>query len=136
MGRQSWPREGWASGPSGLYLTDIGIDSLTSEDHDRPCGGIYFNLAAQSPDLEPAKKKIEAAARELLRDEGFKWTPRDDKYVRYSVWYCFPKPRHELLAMLLDRAAEPFIEYLVSQVDILARFIPVLDEVFSKKKSR
>jgi hypothetical protein len=38
--------------------------------------------------------------------------------------------------MLLDRAAEPFIEYLVSQVDILARFIPVLDEVFSKKKSR
>jgi hypothetical protein len=47
----------------------------------------------------------------------------------YQIWYYLPDGQ-ELLNMLLDGDGQRFVDCLVEQFEVFAKFIPVLDEIF------
>jgi len=68
-----------------------------------------------------------------MKDEKLKFFFKDEsereKNKRTCFWYNLPESRQSLAQMLLDNESEKFVECIVSHVMILARFIPVLDEI-------
>ena len=53
-----------------------------------------------------------------------------------DIWYPLPEPRHELLGMLLNNQSPAFIDCIVANLETLARFIPVMDEISLGNKQK
>jgi hypothetical protein len=130
--RREWPsqNERW---PSGLWISNISLDNLMSEEGDPLYASIWLSIPKGiQVDLEKARTRIQNAAAELLKGEKLKCFFKDEPET--CLWYTSPESRQALAQMLLDDESEKFVECIVSHVMILARFIPVLDEILLKNR--
>jgi hypothetical protein len=125
--------------PSGLWIWNISLDELMADEADAPCAAIWLWVPkGTNLDLEEARTTIQNAGGELMKDETLKYFYKDEsereKNKKTCFWYNIPESRQELVQMLLDDESEKFVECIASHVMILARFIPVLDEILLKNK--
>ena len=137
-GHLSFARKKWLSQyeswSSGLWIWNISLDNLKAEEGAGHCAAIWLWVPKGTNfDLEEARTKIQNTAVELMKDEKLKFFFKDEsereKNKRTCFWYNLPESRQSLAQMLLDNESEKFVECIVSHVMILARFIPVLDEI-------
>jgi hypothetical protein len=52
------------------------------------------------------------------------------------VWYSFPQSRHDVLALLLKDDPKEFVQCMVGHFETLAKFIPVIDDIFQVGKRK
>jgi len=120
--------------PSGLWIGNMSLDELMADETDAPCASIWLWVPkGTNLDLEEARTKIENAGGEFMKGEKlkcfFKEESEREKNKKTCFWYNIPESRKELTQMLLDEESEKFVECIASHVMILARFIPVLDQI-------
>jgi len=132
FGRKQWPRE-YATWPSGLWFADISLDNLLTAESDPPSAYLYVSVPkARKFDLEDTRSRIQKAAPSLLKDEGLKYFAWEEGYPSVCLWYELPESRQELIQMLMDKESEKFVRCMVTHVHTLSKFIPLLDDIFSK----
>jgi hypothetical protein len=115
-----------------LWIWNISLDNLKAAEGDAPGASIWFDIPKGTElDLEDARIKIQNEAAKLMEGEKLKYFFKDEteREKKTCFWYLTPESRQELTQMLLDNESEKFVECIVSHVMILARFIPVLDEI-------
>ena len=128
FGRKSWPSDRYGS-PSGLWVQCVLLEMLTADESDPPCAYIWVPSNAKL-DFGAARAVVNEAAKELLSPEEFQGTtkPDEDEVLRY-----LPAPsKGELLRALSEGDGQRFVQLFVSQFDMMARFVPVLDKVFQE----
>jgi hypothetical protein len=126
FGRKAWPGRdpNW---PSGLWVWDLRLEVLTAQDSEPPSASFWvpkkYNL-----DFDAARIAVDEAAKELLTAEELAGTAREES-GEHLLWLPAPTKR-QLLDALSDGDGQKFVELFVSQFDMMARFVPVLDKVF------
>jgi len=129
--RQNWRAlKGWHPG---LYLSNMRLERLCSEDEERPHAGIWIPRKL-GIDLEKARDLIRSAANSCLTKEEQKLCLSQAGDDEDPVYYELPETRKQLLEMLVEGDARRFIDCMVSHIDILAKFTPVLDKILAKEK--
>jgi hypothetical protein len=139
VGKSTWPCR-YPKWPSGLWLSRVRLDDVASEPEYPPGACIWIRPPVQSGlDLKKAANKLREAARQVLPKGALKDFEVDEGKSDASIWYpLLPESRQELLAMVKkeDGSAE-FIDCMVTHFELLAKFIPVIDEIFQTgKRSR
>jgi hypothetical protein len=128
FGRRSWPG-GESTWPSGLWLNNLRLEVLAAEDSEPPNAYIEFsNKTKSNLDFGAARAALDAAAKAILTPEELKGTASAESS---GVLLWLPAPsKGELLGSLSVNDGQGFVELFVSQFDMMARFVPVLDKVF------
>ena len=128
FGRESWPG-GKSKWPSGLWVEQLRLEVLAAEDSEPPYGSIWLSHKSNSDfDIDAARATVNEAAKRLLASEERKYsecTDADDVLLYFSA-----PSKSELLHALCEGDGEAFVALFVSQFDVMARFVPVLDKVF------
>jgi hypothetical protein len=131
IGNQEWPNM-YPRWPSGLYVSEISLEDLTSDEGDDPGASIWLKPpTGLNWDHVNARTRVHKAAEQLLTPELLNRRREDDDLC---LWYILPESRQDLLDMLLKDQAQDFVECLVSHFAVLAKFIPVIDELFEAQK--
>ena len=140
LGKKGWPTNS-VTWPSGFWIENINLDALSSEEEDAPTARIRLKGPKGFDfDFAHAKQRILQASKELMAKEIMtdgqrrKCLAENDGVT--CLWYPLPESRQQLLEMLLKPQSREFIECLVSHFDVLAKLIPVIDEVFGKSSKR
>jgi hypothetical protein len=129
FGRESWPRDEY--GPSGLWVVNLKLERLANHDLEAPYACIWVRGKSEL-DLEAAGVVLKEEAKKILTSEevnrmGSEWT---------NVWKLPAPSRRELLTAFTGGDGEEFVKLFVDQFDQMARFVPVLDKVFSDYYSK
>lgn len=134
IGRERWQRNG---NYAYIGVENIGIDSLTSmttSEDDKPYIGVYAGTPKKpAMGLEQIERVVSAADEILTKDE-LKAVEKDAPHsleYEYQLWRYLPES-NELLQMLVEADGERFVDCLLGHFDVVAKLIPVLDEVFSE----
>jgi len=125
FGRRSWP-SGESNWPSGLWVENLRLEVLTAEDSEPPYACIWVPKKTNL-EFAPARLVVNEAARELLAPEDFEGAMTVDEQM---LLYLPAPSKRELLSALSNGDGQRFVELFVSQFDMMARFVPVLDKVF------
>ena len=131
IGRKIWGEPG--SYPCGFYIGNLLLEAMLSSEEAKPPWAAIWIWPAKHIGIDRlvAKAKVLAAAPKVLATDEWSRCRRDDGDKNYIFWYDLPESREELLKMLLDGDGQKFAACLISYFDLLARFIPVLDEVLA-----
>ena len=137
IAKQAWPSlyPGW---PSGLWVGSIALEKLVTEDETAPEAYISVEPSKEMQlDMQRAGRKLRDGAEKILGKKQMKgkgvWIEVKKKaYLSYKL----PEPRHELLELLLCDNGDGFIKRMVEHFEALARFIPVLDDIFASGRRR
>lgn len=133
FGRTSWPADTYDN-PAGLWINDLRLESVTAEDSEQPSASIW--APKKSPiDFDAARAMVKAEAKKLLTAEELKntfWTESGEDTL---LWLPTPSKR-QLLDALLDGDGEAYVKQFVAQLDMMARFVPVLDKVFRECRTK
>jgi len=134
LGRRKWPSmyDGWTNG---FYLSDIGLVNLTSEEEAHPSAAIWLKPPSSLGfNLTEAGVRVRREAKALMTPEQFAACKEDDKWTCF--WYPLPESKQRLLEMLLKERAKEFVDCLASHFEDLAKFTPVLDDLFQTAKKQ
>jgi len=133
FGRKAWPA-GDPGEPCGLWIEDLRLEKLSAEDSPPPSGSLWIptKIARTAKiDLVAARAEVIAAAKHFLTKEELTLCRMDDPdrnaLVRFSL-----QIKKEFLEMFADGDGQRFVACLVTQFDLLARFIPVLNKILCK----
>lgn len=130
IGRSAWPKGNPYN--LGLYVEPLELELLAAGEEDEvedPCAFISTQSASSTESREPSvTQAVNSAASRLLTEEELKRLKLKGK-ARKPLWYKLPETRRQLLDMLLDGDGRGFVKCISAHFEILARFIPVLDEV-------
>ncbi len=133
FGRTEWPRTRYGT-PSGLWVGGLRLEELAAEDSEPPYACIWFPQRTTSLDCDAARIVMNEAAEELLKPEELKGVTTSPDENEVDVLLYLPAPsKGELLGALSGGDDQRFVQLFVSQFDMMARFVPVLDKVFLKK---
>ncbi len=132
FGRKSWPA-GDTRWPSGLWIENLRLEVLAAEDSfESPYGYFWFSNKSKSDlDFDAAREAVTAAAKKLLSVEELKDTQRRQVPTWVLLGANFVK-KSDLLRAFCEDDGQGFVELFVSQIELMARFVPVLDKVFSE----
>lgn len=125
FGRKSWPR-GESSWPSGFWLWSVRLEHLVAEEFQPPSASIWVSKKSNL-DFDAARAAVNGAAKELLTPEELKETASEPG--EHLLWLPAPSKR-QLLDSLSAGDGQGFVALFVSQFDLMARFVPVLEKVF------
>jgi hypothetical protein len=131
FGKSSWPNRKYPSAvwPSGLYMSGIRLENLATDDSESVSA--YVWLADTSGfDGDSARKAAWVEAQKRMPPEALK-SARTTEYTDCLLEFDAPS-KSELLEKLLKDDGQEFVDCLVAQFDLMARFVPVLDEIFQK----
>jgi len=136
LGRKRWPSK-WTGWLSGFYISDIGLESLSSESEDPPTASIWLIPPSGSGlDHAQARNRIRREAKQRLRPEQLKACCEDEDPCT-CLCFSLPERRDRLLEMLLNDRTQDYVDCMVSHFEVLAKFIPVVDELLlSPTKSK
>jgi hypothetical protein len=127
FGRKSWPRDDPKT-PSGFWVNHLRLEYLTEKEEEAPYASIWITKESKL-DFTAAQSIVARAASELLAAEEInEWTP--DEEDEQTLLWRWTASKAKLLAGLLEGDGEAFVKLLLSEFDVMARFVPVLDEVF------
>jgi len=132
LARSFWPapHPGWAR--SGFFIEEIRLEELASEEGDEPVARVWIAPPVGARfDFEKAKKTVEGRLKQLVSKRKWQWEQDKDGA---SLNYPLCESRSHLLKLLLRNNAKGFIDCVVSNFDLLARFTPELDRIFKKYK--
>jgi hypothetical protein len=112
-------------------LGNLRLEELTAEDSDCPAAYIWFSNKSKSDlNCEAARVALDIAAKDLLSVEELKGTKSANTD---DVLLYLPSPsKGALLRALAEGDGKGFVDLFISQFDLMARFVPVLDKVFSE----
>ncbi|HZY85965.1 MAG TPA: hypothetical protein VFE78_14125 [Gemmataceae bacterium] len=127
FGRKAWPI-GDPNWPSGLWVWDVRLELLATEDSNAPSASIWVPKKKVELDLETVRAAVHAAAKELLSPDELKATIKEDS-GDHLLWLPAPSKKDILDAFSKDDG-QGMVTLFVSQFDLMARFIPVLDTAF------
>jgi hypothetical protein len=131
IGRKEWRRKG--GDQARIQIDKLRLEALLNDDLNPPFAGIWACKAIRpGTDLEGVAKIISEAKKVLTKEECARCRTESEKNYGYVLRYDLPENRHDLAEMLLEGDGQKFVDCMVSHFDVLARFIPVLDEVFTK----
>jgi hypothetical protein len=127
FGRKSWPA-GETKWPSGLWVENVRLEVLTADESELPFAYLWHSHKSTfTLDIDAARVIVNTAAKDLLRPEEAGTEGADSP----NVLLYLPAPsKHEMIRALSDGDGQGFVKLFVSQFDLLARFVPVLDKVF------
>jgi hypothetical protein len=129
FGRKSWP-EGGSNWPSGLWVSNLRLEILAAEDSEPPYASIWVpKRRVNLLDYDTSRVAVEKAAEDLLSPEELKRTDKAESGEEVLLYLPAPS-KVELRDALSDGDGQKFVELFVSQFDLMARFVPVLDKVF------
>jgi hypothetical protein len=132
FGRKSWPHDE-DNEPSGLWIINLGLTQLADESSNAPNAIIWIELPKEKVDKVRAAVIKEAIEKKWYKTEEL--APKElEGFEGWSEFYVeLPAPsKKELLTALSSGHDDEFVEALVKQFNQLARFIPILDNVFNK----
>jgi hypothetical protein len=129
FGRKSWPNKA-NKYPCGFWVNELRFDQLAVEESDPPEAYLWI-LKEVALDYDTARAIVEKAAKDLLNREELKGTEPAQSDDRALFYFTAPS-KSELLRLFCDGDGEGFVEMFVSLFDVMARFVPVLDKVFSE----
>jgi hypothetical protein len=115
--------------PPGFYIEELRPELLFDTDGPAPYASIW--VPAKKTGIDPAEARkaiIEAAPQCLSEDERARCLKQPED-LDYLLCYDLPEPKDELLKMLLEGDAQPFVDCMVRHLDLLARFTPVVDKL-------
>ena len=136
IGKKTWPSM-YGSWPSALRLENIRLEHLVSEDHEAPAAGVVVWPPKEvNVNFEEAKRKLSEVAEQGFGKKEFAWLPAENTKRWAWIGYSLPEPRQELLELLLRDEARGFIGRMVEHFDTLAKFIPVVDEIFQSGQQK
>lgn len=128
FGRKSWPC-GDSKLPSGLWLYELRIEELAAENPVNSVVPASIWISKKTKlDFAAARAVVHVAAKELLTPEELKDTVFEEAGEHF-LWLSGPTKR-QLLNALSNGDGEEFVKLFVSQFEMMARFVPVLDKVF------
>jgi hypothetical protein len=134
LGKSAWSK--YPDWPTGIWLSDLLLENLTSEDSEHPSSWVYIAPAKNTLDLEEASRAVLKEAERLLprgqNGEISIVTRKSEAWVAWSL----PESRRELRDMLRDGEAKGFIDCLVSHFAVLAQFVPLLNIIFQAAERR
>jgi len=138
IGRETWPSM-YSAWPSGLWIGNTCLEGLVSEDSEAPDASVWIKPPKDGGvDLQRAVHKLDQAAGKILGRKGAKRVSSKATRSEAYLWYPLPEKRQDLLQMLVTDGAQRFIDCMFGHFDVLARFIPVMDEIFkgARRKRR
>jgi hypothetical protein len=132
FGRSTWPsKDGW---PSGLWIWNVRLEHLASAQEEPPQATIWIApkvAKAAGIDLLAARRTLSDAVSQVLTDderESVITTELEESLLRFQS-----PSKEDLLEGILTEGGEAFVAQLIEQFDLMAKFIPTLDEIFSAR---
>ena len=143
IGKKSWSSKD-SRWPSGLWFAYLRLENLTDEKEKPPKGAIWI-YPEKKVEIDPQqwvtileKAKNNLRKENALSEEQFHSLTVYGEAKRMDVVlmnFPFPESRQTLLDLLLND--EPgFISRLVAHFELLALFIPAVDEIFELIKQK
>lgn len=135
FGRKLWPTEN-TNWPPGFWIDHIRLETLSDEEAPPPAASIWLpsrSARKANVDLLEVRTAIFEAARTLLSKEEFDRCDKAEADREVLLAWAAPSKR-ELLDMISDGDGQRFVGCLAAQFDILARFVPVLDDILVKNR--
>jgi len=126
FGRTSWPGSD-ADVPSGLWIENLKLEILAAEHSEPPIATIYV-AKRFGIDMRAARAAITAEMKRIL-GEGERESVRAATEEWDLLEFVAPS-KNALLTALADGDGQQFVDLLRSPFDLMARFIPSLDNVF------
>jgi hypothetical protein len=117
-----------------IRIDNLRPEILLDDNAVHPFVGIWAGKPNKpAMDVSGIKKVFSAADKVLTKDElAICEKAADPSDYRYVLRYKLPEDRRDLVGMLLEGDGQRFVDCLVAHFEVFAKFIPVLDEVFSK----
>jgi len=128
FGRESWPGK---DGPSGLWMVNLKLERLANSDSADPYACVWIRGDSKI-DLESAANILKEEAKKIITSEQLKRF--ESKWN--NLWILPAPSKKEMLTAFSSSDGEEFVELLVKQFDQMARFVPVLDKIFSDYYSK
>ncbi len=125
----AWMRNKKIWPPPGFYIENLRLELLCDKDEAVPYASIWLPAKKNGVDPAEARKAILEAAQQLLTEEERALCLKGQEEDDYPLYYDLPEPKDQLLKMLLDGDAQPFVDCMVGHLDLLARFTPVIDKL-------
>ncbi len=132
FGRKTWP-EGESYNLPGLWMDNLRLEVLAAEDHPPPIAGIWLSpkaLKKTSLTMAKMRQEITKEAPSLLAQDEYERHIRPGADAKYALNFAAPTKK-EILGMIAAGEGEKFVDTIVDQFDLMARFVPVLDRLFS-----
>ena len=129
-----WPDSDTLDAP-GLWLDNLRLENLSAESEPPPEAILWIAPKTARKfklDMTRARNDIAAAAKQLLEREEAKAL---NQPAEEDVLLSFPAPsKAELLQAFLASDGHRFVDRMLAQVDLMAKFIPVLNAFFVEAK--
>jgi hypothetical protein len=126
FGKDSWPIDKYGS-PAGFWMEGLRLEIITTDESDPLTANIWAPKSAEL-DFDAARRIITKEAEELFTTKDSNQGVREGT-GEYLLYLPCPSKR-QFVAALLEGDGQEFVELFVSQFDMMAKFIPVLDKVF------
>lgn len=126
FGRKSWPNDPYGN-PSGLWVGNLRLELLTAEDSDPPYACIWASKGSDL-DFDAARGALKEAANKLLTPEESQGAEIPESGE--ELLFLAAPSKHDLLTAFCESDGQAFVGVFVSQFDLMARFVPVLDRIF------
>jgi len=105
------------------------LDQLTDDEFPDPVTSVWIGADGEADlqiTLTAARERVSQAVNTILSDEERLLVakgPFDKEYV-----VCIVTPKASLIGKLLEDNAQPFVDCVASNLEILAKPLPVLDK--------
>lgn len=134
IGRKSWPNDE----TGGIICMDnLRLELLLDTNEECPFIGIYAGTPKKPMiDVKGIKRIISAADKLLTKDELDRCVKDEPTDYYYVLYYYLPEGKTELLNMIIKGDGQQFVDCLVEHFNVFIKFIPVLDELFSKSSKQ
>lgn len=132
FGRKSWPA-GEAGWPAGLWVSNLQLEMLISEGAEPPIAEIWVPSKVTKKcglEIAAAKTELLAAAKSQLNPEEYKHTAKGDSDE--TLLYLPSPTSNELVGLLKEGNGEKFVGRFVTLLDLMAKFLPAIDQLFQR----
>lgn len=136
FGRRSWP-DGDSYNLPGLWLDNLRLEMLTEEDEAPPVASIWIPPKAfkkVDSDVQAARQQMLVAAQQLLTKDEFERSVRPESGGK-SILYFTTLSKKEVLELFVADEGAGLVEALITQFDLLARFVPSLDLILKNQSA-
>jgi len=115
-----------------IDIVNLRLELLLDDNGEHPFIGIWVGTSKKpAMDVKKVKRLLSSANKILTMDELAMCETEDPSGYEYVLWYELPEKRADLVAMLLEGDGQRFVDCLVAHFEVFAKFIPILNEIFS-----
>lgn len=120
---------------TGFYIWGVSLEELTAE--NPPAPGAYIWLAVNSQTdkrIDILRQRLAAKAPDIFKGRQIQWSQHEED-SQTCLWYQFPEGNSQFLKML-TRDEKSFVDCIAKHIKLLSGFMPVMDAVLIKDKSK